>query len=536
MTMTVETLAVAPPSTRTVVFSLGRFEAWRALRHPLTLLGAASSVWLMWILGGNVAPILERESVFLAGAMLPLAATTLLVANYSVLRQRRVLDVVDAYPSGTNRRILGVQIGLLGPLLLAVLLQAVGLIYLQLGGPIGTVDLLELAVGPLMVMVLGLGGVALGRWLPHPIVAPVALIGLGAVQLLASPDSQLISSEPTANFEWLAPWMTPSAFMPIEDLAGRPSALHFAYLVLLGLVLGGLVLKVRGNGRLIPPAVIGMFVVAVVVVSTNLPADANVGFDWPEAAANQVCSIAEGIEYCAFEFYADWIPRWQQTVAAVDAVFPVPLRRVMQRPPNIGFEEPGALEAPGLVISNTSWDREGAVPVHQFDLALLVAHSAVGLPTTPQTRAYTPEEIESIVKQNPGYPGDLRAQLKSEGPQPMSCSAIGQARIVVALWLAATALERGPLGLQEALDAYPTSDSFRLGYQHFHNPPTSISRTDAELAQTLLGLPPTEVRARLESHWPQVIDPATTSTDLAGWFGLSAPVPPAEEFYEAPCH
>lgn len=536
MSIALKTVTVAPPPTRIVVFSLARFETRRALRHPLTWIGAVASLWLMWTLGGDVAPILDRDSVFLAGGMLPLATATLLVSNYAILRQRRLLETLDAYPSDANRRILGVQLGLIGPVLMAILLQTIGLVYLQVGGPIGTVNLWELAVGPLLIVVFGLGGVLLGRWLPHPIVAPVALVGLAALQFMASPDAQIFSSAPTANVEWLAPWMMPSAFSPIEELTFRPSVLHFGYLAVLALVLGILALEIRGRGRLAPLVVCGLFAIAVVVVSFNLSSEPTARFDWREAAANQVCSTADGIEYCAFEFYADWIPRWQETVASVNAVFPVTITKVMQRPPNIGWEDPVDLEAPGLVLANTHWDRDGATPYHRLDLALMAAQSAVGLPTTTQTRSLTDKEIDSIVEQNPDSdPEELRVQFESFPPSPESCSGFGQARTVVAVWMAASVLEDGPEALQNALTNYSTSESFRIGYQHFHNPSISIGRVDAELAQALLALSATGVRAGLESHWQEVIDPATTTAQLASWFGLPEPVHPDLSFYQEPC-
>jgi hypothetical protein len=502
----------------------------------LTWFGALGSIWLMWTLGGDVAPILERDSVFVAGGILPLAAATLLVSNYAILRQRRLLETLDAYPSDANRRILGVQLGLVGPTLLAILLQSVGLVYLLMGGPIGTVNLWEWAVGPLLIVVFGLGGVLIGRWLPHPIVAPVALVGLGVLQLLASPDAQIFSSVPTANVEWLAPWMMPSAFAPIEDLALRPSVLHLGYLAVLALALGTLALEIRGRGRLAPLAVCGLFAVAVVVVSFNLSSEPTIRFDWPEAAANQVCSTVDEIEYCAFEFYADWIPRWQETVASVNDLAPVSIDTVIQRPPNHGWDDNSGIPASGFVVlTSLEWDRVDGLPTQGFRLAIDVAQSAVGLPSTPEIRSFTPEEIESIVEQNPGYPGDLRAQLEEEGSYPKACSAIGQARAVVTVWLAGTALVDGASFLEARMkELHPSAISLTWP-DRAHEPSVMIGRPDAELAAELLALPVAEVHSELLSRWPEVMDPATTSADLASWFGLSAPVYPELDFYQAPC-
>lgn len=525
----------SPLSSRRVVFHLGRFEALRTLRHPLTWVGAAGSAWMMWVLGGDVAPILERDSVFLAGAMLPLAATTLLSANYATLRQTRLPELLATQPSGTTAPVLGVQLGVVSPVLLAVLLQAVGLAYLLLGDPVGSIAWSELAVGPLLVAVFGMGGVLLARGIRHPIIAPLFLVGLAVLQLLASPDAQIFSSEPTANVEWLAPWMIPSSFAPIEDLAARPSWLHLVYLIGLGLVLGSLAVPPKGRVRTARYFLVGFFAAGVVAGSVTLPSEPGGTFNWPEAAASQTCDTAADIEFCAFGFYADWIPRWQATVAAVDALAPVSIDEVIQRPHNIGWDEDSGLSNGVRALTTLEWDRPRARPNQAFGLALASAQSAVGLPTMPETRALTPEEIDSVIEQNPGYPGDLRAQLESEGPQQQDCSAIGQARIVVALWLAGAALSNGAEVLQQRLDEYPSAVTF-IPPEPAHRSGVTIGRSDAELALELLSLPPTEVHDELENRWGEAIDPVTPVVDLAAWFDLSVPDRPEIDFFQEPCH
>lgn len=514
---------------------LGRFEATRVLRHPITWIGVLVSVWLMWLLGGSVSPILERESVFLAGTVLPLGAATLIVANVAVLRHRKDPDTLDATPSDLRTRTLGVLVGIGAPVLLSFLLQGVGLVYVFLGGPIGTIDWVELAGGPAAVALLGATGVLLGRRLPHPIVPLVTLVGLAMFQLLSSPDTQMFSPEEAgANVEWLAPWMVPSAFSPIEELAFRPSLLHLGYVLVLTLLLAAFALPMGGTGSLIRLILAGGLAVAVIAVSLSLPTDGRYMFDWQEAATNQVCVEAKGIDYCAFPFYEDWIPRWQRTVEAVSALAPVSVDTVLQRPPNISWDEPGTLEQNGLIPANTSWDRQGAVPHFQLDLALRAALSSVGLPTAPERRPYTEAEIDSILAQNPDYPGGLRAQLESEGPLPKECSAFGQARAVVAVWLAGAALENGEQGLERILRDQPATAS--LWMKNIHNRPVLISVSDARLAHDLLFVPVSQVQQKLLNRWGSVADPATTSDDLASWFGLPATEQPDPGYFVEPCH
>lgn len=533
-TATLETRTEDTASPAQLVGEAARFEAIRMIRHPLTWLGVILSVWLMWTLGGSVAPILERDSVFLAGAMLPLAAATLLVANFAVLRQRKTPELLDATPLTEQQRVLAVQFGILGPIVLTQVLQGIGLTYLLTGAPIGSIDWPELAGGPAAVALLGVGGVFLGRRLPHPVVPLVALVILAMLQFVASPDAGIFSPpQPTANVEWLAPWMTPSAFTPIENLALRPSFLHLGYLIVLTLMLGAAAVPMKGTLRLIRLAAGVAVAAGVVAVSLTLPSEPRSLFDWPRAAANQTCESADGIEYCAFGFYADWIPRWQTTLAGVDALAPVTADKVMQRPHNIGFEEPSVLTADGLIVASTHWDRDGAVPYFSLDLALRAAQSAVGLPTTPQLRPYTEAEIQSVLDQNPDYPGDLRAQLEAEGEQETVCSALGQARSVVSFWLAGAGIDNGPEGWQKVLNERPWTSTFSIANVHRHG--TLLGVADAELALQLLVLPTTDVQEELLARWDQVIDPTTSSAELASWFGLTVPPTPEPGFHVEPC-
>ncbi len=525
---------ISPPTLGRVVLQLARFDGRRLLRHPLTWIGALASLGMMWLWMGGRAPILPRDSVYLAGATMPLAGTTFLAAFYASLRDRANPEMLASYQHGRNVRLCGIQLGLLGPVFLALLLEAVGLVYLLAGGPIGEITWVELAGGPAMVAALGSGGVLLGRFLPHPIVAPVALLGLGMLQFLASPDAQISSGQPTANFEWLAPWIVPSAFEPVEEFAGRPGFLHLGYLLAVTMMFALLVLVARGRPRVFQLVLAVIVVGGLVRISMSLPGEDPFHYGWSEAADAQVCVNEEGVEYCAFEFYEDWIPAWQETVAAVDALFPVAIDAVIQRPHNIGWGVNSGLPNDGVIALTTlEWDRAGAAPDQAFGLALASAQSALGLPPSRQVRVRTPEEIDSIVAQNPDYP-ELRQQLESEQPALQFCSATGQARAVVAAWLAGAALTDGSGRLEAAIERSRPSPVIRIAGPA-HTPGAFLDVSDAELAQDLLKLPVAEVRAQLEERWAQVTRTATTSAELASWFGLPGPGYEESGFFQEPC-
>ena len=270
-----------------MVVELGKFEGLRLLRSPFTWIGTAGSIALMWYWLGGVAPILQRDVMFLAGAMLPLAASTLLAANEATLRRHRASETLTALPRGKSEPLSGIQSGVAAPVAVAIALQTIGMIYLLSGGAIGWIDWWELAVGPVMVGVFGLAGVLLGRLFRHSIVASVSLVGIAFLQLIASPDIQIFSPEPgpTASVEWLAPWITPSSFEPVEDLISRPSALHLVYLVLLGVLLAGLAIPGRQRSRLILTSATGAFLIAIAAISIGMGGELPIRFDWQAAAA-----------------------------------------------------------------------------------------------------------------------------------------------------------------------------------------------------------------------------------------------------------
>jgi hypothetical protein len=317
--------------------------------------------------------------------------------------------------------------------------------------------------------------------------------------------------------------MTPSGFESVEGLISRPSKLHLIYLLLLSGLLAILATDGRGRAkRLIRLSSAGVFLIAVATISVNMATQLDTRFDWQAATESQVCETHDGVEYCAFDLYEPWIQRWQQTVEAVDAILPVALTRVVQRPSNVQVDEPGVLDEPGLIITTTEWDRTGAVPSQQFNLALLAAHSSVGLPLTKQTRQFTDAEIDAMVDENPDYPGDLREQLQNDPGFPDACSAFGQARAVVAVWLAASALDGGDEALAAEVAGERVRRIFWIPIQEINgNAPTLIEGMDAQLAFQLLGLPVEEVVGTLNDRWSDVIDPTTSSTELADWFGLT---------------
>lgn len=515
MTATLERQAVSP-----VARPLARVEALRALRRPLTWLGFLASLWMLWSLIGTWAPVLQLDSVNLAGALLPLMAAALLVTFSATIRERDAAELLQPLPGGRNRRMVGIYLGnAVAFMVLGVVAQVAGVVYLLMGDPIGSFNWWEVAAGPAAIALTAGIGMILGRRIPHPIVAPAILLGLAYYQAVSAPYTG-IDWWHEAGLDFLAPWLPAHTFRPLETLAERPSVLRVSYFILASavLVFWSMKLTRRGRTTLIGGTAALVVGLAVTMTSIDLVGGWN---EWQSASANQTCLEADSVEYCAYPATEAWIPRWQNVVGEVDALFPVDLDLVVQRPTNIGWDDNSGVPQTGHVIQTALlWDRPGSLPLAAFDLALPAAQSAVGLPAQPTERQYTVEEIEALISDNPQMPPDFFWDMLESGETTISsCAAQDQARAVVAVWLAGVAVRGSePIFAHRAAGTWP--EVFFPG--HAWNG-VDVHVADYALARDLLALPAALVHAELQARWADVLDPATTAADLASWFGLDAP-------------
>src|SRR5690606_11614187 len=107
------------------------------------------------------------------------AATMMVVANLATLRDQRhgMPETLAALPGRTEARTRAVLVaaGGLGAVLAGAVIAAFLLIRLTQGVVAGRVDPREVAAAMLSAAILAAFGVALGRWLPSLIAAPVVL-------------------------------------------------------------------------------------------------------------------------------------------------------------------------------------------------------------------------------------------------------------------------------------------------------------------------------------------------------------------------
>jgi hypothetical protein len=116
------------------------------------------------------------------------------------------------------------------------------------------------------------------------------------------------------------------------------------------------------------------------------------------------------------------------------------------------------------------------------------------------------------------------AQAAASSP----CQASGQARSVVALWLAGQATPGGKRGLADIGRA--SGPGTMVDFGDSANQPSwgvAYAKGDLALALALLDRPADDVARIVIESWDQLVNPATPSATLATLAGLPEPVSPA---------
>ena len=234
------------PAAR-VVLALARGETKRILLHPVFLGAVAVCTLFVTRATGR-----SHSIGFLAGGVaIGVVAGGFLSTNVATLRARRdrVLELFGSLPSPPESRTSALLLGaLFGPVMLSVMLTAAGRVLLASNTSLGPyLDLALAAQVPLTMAALGSLAVALGRWIPSLVAAPVVLIAHVMTGII-----------------WVLPWIVPTS-------TGIRVGWHLAYLVSL-VVLWSAVALVRDRRTLTRLVVAGLAVAfAVVAASIQVP-------------------------------------------------------------------------------------------------------------------------------------------------------------------------------------------------------------------------------------------------------------------------
>jgi hypothetical protein len=462
-----------------VELSLARFHGLRLLRHPIIPLGVIGSVVVFWLATRETAPVLDRDGIVLAGSCLLLAALALIVADFAVRRDRReeVHEMLAALPTSADRRALGHALGGWSLMVASLLVVVAGVGWMYLNRPVGSIPWWELAGAPAVVLLGFTAGIAVGRWLPTPLAAPVVVVGLAAWFMV--PILFASTSSPSPYFPWFAnDAQVPQAFP-------RMAAVHAAYVMGLTVVLIGVAAR---RWKLLAGA--GMIVVISAAALSSIPVGSQrdgLVDDWLASQA-YVCQDRNEIEYCVVSGYEPWIDRWAEVADGVAVVAPIAgttLRQGLDA--DLGF----------------SWNTEGWMA---RSLAQALVRPALNIP------------IENTV--------DLSECTMT------TIGVSGQARGVVMEVVAATATPATEEDFRREVTAL---DRFGL-LEEAPSGPRGLSGPETLLALQIVDLPREQMWAMLRARWGEVADPQTTTAELARWFDLPTPdIPPAPE-YVCECH
>lgn len=550
-----------------VILQLAVREGRRLVRHPIYLVGAVLSLAFFGLLTWNLAPVLHREDGHSIGALLPLAAATLIVANLASIRAARdgTEELYEGVPTGIATRTLAHLLSLAWAVAGAAVLLIVMFLYLALDDPVGTPRPSELAVGPATVLLFGCLGILLGRWKHHVAIAPIALVLLIALEIM------LI--QPVVGYEishsrlpWLAPWVPTSLTSGVPpELVARPADWHLLYLCGLIVVAGaGAVLRHGVRRRVMAVLIAGALVAGIGGAAQLRPLPKSqrlrllAQMERPEEF--QICDGRNGFTYCAYPAYVPWIDRWAAAIEGALEAVPEedrPTGLVVRQTFGDYFE--GHVDIPGGAIRRLrrqrgskdlqvgfEWGRWSSEGYHELGLNLSVAMRPVGLPTARRDITLTETDVALFKKTYlPQFPKRRRAAVTRNqlqvGNRWTSCHTFGQARAVIALWLAGQATPNTEASMRQTDQNFPYGITVLPDQRAwYYNGPFSplyaptpgnpdwgvVQWTDAEFryAVQLLHRPDDDVATAIRADWDELTDPAASTDIVVERFGLD-PLP-----------
>lgn len=559
------------------------------LRHPIMWVGALLSLVIFGFFTWHAAPVLHRDDIFMAAAMLPLAAATLIVANLASSRATRNAtdELYGTTSSSPGLRIVGHIASLAYAVVIALALIGVMFVYLMLDAPVGKPRIAEIAVGPFTVVLFGAIGIAVGQWNPHPALGPMAVVVAGALQyMLIQP---IVGSEATNSTirnpsGWLAPWVPLSMTGEVpSELVIRPAGWHLLYLAGIILIFIGIALTRRGsNLRMLPLFLAGTAALVLGTVGQLTPASASQRaelvalMEHPED--HQICKERSGVTYCAYPAYIGWLDRWAAPIeGALEQIPPSDRPQDLTVRQSFGsyFEGPvdvpeEALEkafrikqrgraddGPGTTIwTGARWGRGVTEGGFAIGLALSVSMEALDLPSTRPEMILTADESrrfkETVVPTLDQEFRDKAKRMVRPGRRSYSCTGSFQARTLAAMWIAAQSTPATRAAVKSAaadqpygLSIYEVDGRRRASYigpflpLYPEIPPPMWDRVsfgDAEFhyAVKLLDRPDDDVAEVLASRWEELKDPTTLTSTLLDDLDLAPHMSIEQQLAELP--
>jgi hypothetical protein len=496
-----------------------RGAVFRGLLWREVVLRFKSGLWAPGIVLGTAlfareidgsAPVLQRDSIFVAKALLPLAFFALIESHLASTRDERtgaagMLSVLPT-PEGLRRwarATAGTVEVLLGGLAAVAMLAWLATREAATGRP----NVAEIAAGVLLIALASLAGHGLARIGRSPAVPAVAVAGISLLTVMLAGDGR-------SRAAWWGPFVDFATRNDAVELAHRPAGAHLLYLAgLAALAVAALSGAVR---RAVLPVVIGCCLVVGAGLAQQRPARALVqrrAMAWATSApATQVCRNSRAVTACVFRGYEGWLGAVMDTGNAVlsrlpQAVEPVRIQQRLERLPQGTYPPAVALAASERLSAAVpadvlSFGMSGLTDGTKTELRLALGAHAVGLPL----RGDLPDSPQLV-------PGGPR-------PSPHYCDASDEARSVTAMWLALGSDEAARHHLRALVDIGSGSEQANRSYPILIGGAV-VSRADAALA---LSLDESSGRSLLD-HWQAVMSPSMTRAELAAV--LDVPVPEA---------
>jgi hypothetical protein len=568
--------------------ALAGVEGRKLLRHPVVVAGALMSAMAFVVATKDRAPVLHRDDILTGAAALPLAAATLLAANLAALRSRRhgTDELFESTATPVAPRTVGHLVSLAWPAALAVVLVGGAMLYLVVLGAVGVPSTFELATGPAIVLLAGALGILLARWWRSAAAGPVALVGLVALEVYLNLGlNRNIHS--FFRIRWLGPWVELSTGdgNPARELVIRPAGWHLLYLVAAAAVLGSVTLLRHGAGgrRLIALAVASVTAVGTGWAQVRSPSEERIAelaavVEHPERF--MVCEVDAGVRFCAYPAYAPWIDRWEDVVRPVVDLVPtgalpdglqvsqnllldgydgdLPQEVIDQAyDPMTGEPLPGPA-GPAVYTSawrmrkeggSTEWGREPGEEDEDLALALGVSAWIVGLPGHNESIVLTQADARRLLRSMPPAERALAKESIHAGVPWYSCEPGGQARTVVALWLAGHATPAAESILRDRVAQRPYQIEVVQGddgadrFVRYHlddlgggvywfatGEKVAWTVAEATYAVQLMDRPEANVTAAIQENWARLTDPRTPTAELVDLFHLEA-LPSPEELF-----
>lgn len=517
-------------SLRAVALRVSLGIAWREARraavNPLWLIGAALGWWWFLFETAGYPAVMHRDSVYVAKATLLLVPSAAVVFNLAALRPARhgVGEQLAVTAFAAPARLAGLVLAsMVAPAYGSLLATALILLVDRRGGA-GGVAVAEVVAGPLLCWLAALAGIAMSRLTSRVVATGLVLLG-GLVAEVA------LMGDGTERRRWLAPFVDYSTRADAFELVWRPDRWHAVYL--LGMVaLVATLAVVRRVGPASAGAVLGSIALIAAAAAAQLagPSDEEVSQARRFALERdrvQTCFTSRAIRACAYPAYAAWAKDWLSEADQVVTRAPgVPFGRLTieqnpgrlppgDYPPEVTLKVNRALErgSPNTIFEGM----EGYyAPVFALDLRGRVAMWLVGL---PPSRRVDPNAIR-----NP------QAELRGQLPPLLPCSAPGQARTAVALWIAYGA---DPVAVAEV---EAKARSAAIG-----NRGGVITTQDASWGGVMVGPEAAFLAVRLarsgknvaaiiRTRWPEIVSGELSLDELAVLSGVDPPeaVPMAE--------